>query len=95
MNCQLNLQNKSIHVPGEKSELKQTLNYPIKVTYWKSKNPQCGLIDEYQLKMYSHKMKNFKSVFNVMFTSLLTKTQHLCIIWKTEAVFNLFLSLHI
>ena len=45
-----------------------------------------------KLKIYSHKMKN---VMSVMFTSLLIETQHLCIIWKIEAVFKLFLSLHI
>ena len=41
-------------------------------------------------------MQNFKSIlFIVMFTSLLVETQHLCIIWKIEAVFQLFLLLHI
>ena len=39
-------------------------------------------------------MQNFKCYFIVMFTSLLIKT-HLHIIWKTEAVTHLFLSLHI
>ena len=48
------------------------------------------------LKFYSTKRKFVKVFFIVMFTSLLIKTQHLIgIIWKIEAVFHLFSSLHI
>ena len=36
-------------------------------------------------------MKKFKSVFIVMFTSQLIRTQHLPITWKVEALFQLFL----
>ena len=45
------------------------------------------------LKIYCHKMKNFKSV--LLLFSPVNKTQHLHIVWKTEAVFQLFLSLNI
>ena len=55
--------------------------------------------DTLPYKISSHKTDNFKSVFLLLclsvYFSVLSKTQHLCIIWKIEAVFQLFLSLHI
>ena len=50
MNCQLNLQNKSTHAPRKKVRTKANVNYSITIAYWNSKNPQSGLIDEYQIK---------------------------------------------
>ena len=50
------------------------------------------------LKIYSHKTKKFLLFIFfliLMFTSLFIKAQHLHIISKIEAVFQLFLSLHI
>ena len=47
------------------------------------------------LKIYSHKTEIFKIIFLFFVPQYTYQTQDLHIIWKIEAVFQLFLSLHI